>query len=175
MLKYFLGFLFMIALSGFYWYEAAAPVLTEPVSAGTNPQNATYEIAGASVTLTDGKSMVENSPTSETITAYFGNEAKGDLDGDGDEDRAFIVIQNGGGSGTFVYVVAALQEERGYSGTNGILLGDRVAPQTTEIRDGLILVNYADRKPDEPIIAQPSIGVTLRARVENRRLVQQAD
>lgn len=78
MLKYLVGLLLIIALSGFYWHEAAAPILTEPVSARTDPANATYEIAGASVTLTDGKSIVEDSPTSETITAYFATRTGGE-------------------------------------------------------------------------------------------------
>jgi len=134
-----------------------------------DPKNATYEIEEKQVTLTDGTSIVQDA-TSKTITAYFGNEAKGDLDGDGDEDIAFILIQNGGGSGTFVYAVAALNTGKGYIGTNGILLGDRIAPQTTGIQDGMILVNYADRLPDEPMAARPSVGVTLRAKVVDGRL-----
>jgi hypothetical protein len=170
MLRFIFGILILIIAGvGFYLYSAPPAGGSEPVA--NDPKNATYEIQEKDVTLTDGNSIVEDSPSSKTITAYFGNEAKGDLDADGDEDVAFILIQNGGGSGTFVYVVAALREGEGYRGTNGILLGDRVAPQATEIKDGKVVVNYADRKPDEPMAVQPSVGITLRAKIEGGRLV----
>lgn len=170
MLRFIFGLLVLIILGvGFYLYSAPPAGGHQPSAA--DPKNATYEIQERQVTLADGNSIVEDAPGSRTITAYFGNEAKGDLDADGDLDAAFILIQNGGGSGTFVYVVAALKEGEGYRGTNGILLGDRIAPQTTEIRDGKVIVNYADRRPDEPMATQPSVGVTLRAWVEGGRLV----
>ncbi|MBL8158052.1 hypothetical protein JNK62_00750 [bacterium] len=170
MLRFIFGLLILIIIGvGFYLYSAPPAGGHEPLA--STPKNATYEIQEKQVTLTDGNSIVEDTPTSKTITAYFGNEAKGDLDGDGDEDSAFILIQNGGGSGTFVYVVAALKDGEGYRGTNGILLGDRVAPQSTEIQDGKVIVNYADRKPDEPMAVQPSVGITLRAKIEGGRLV----
>lgn len=170
MLKFIFGLLVLIIVGvGFYLYSA--PTVGGQQPSATDPKNATYEIQEKDVTLKDGNSIVEDSPESRTITAYFGNEAKGDLDGDGDEDSAFILIQNGGGSGTFVYVVAALKDGDGYRGTNGILLGDRIAPQTTEIKDGEVIVNYADRKADEPMSAQPSVGVSLKVKVENGRLV----
>lgn len=169
MLKYSIPLVIIIALlGGAYFYSKNTDI---PVRPAIDLKNATYEIQEKSVTLTNGSSIVEDTPTSKTITAYFGNEAKGDLDGDGDEDVAFIMIQNGGGSGTFVYGIAALNTGDGYVGTNGILLGDRVAPQTTEIRDGVAIFNYADRKPDEPMVTQPSVGVTVRARIEDGRLV----
>lgn len=170
MLRFIFGLLVLIILGvGFYLYSAPPTGGAQP--SANDHKDATYEIQGKPVTLSGGNSIVEDGPTSKTITAYFGNEARGDLDADGDEDIAFILIQNGGGSGTFVYVTVALKDGEGYRGTNGILLGDRVAPQTTEIKDGTVIVNYADRRPDEPMAAQPSVGVTLRARVQEGRLV----
>jgi len=44
---------------------------------------------------------------------YFGNEATGDLNGDGQADKAFLVTQDPGGSGTFYYVIAALKTAAG--------------------------------------------------------------
>jgi len=51
-------------------------------------------------------------------------------------------------------------------------IGDRIALQTTNIKDGEICVNYADRKVDEPRTAAPSVGVTKYLKVENDRLVE---
>jgi hypothetical protein len=115
----------------------------------------------------DAVFTIDGAPT--TITSegvgYFGNEAVGDLDGDGRSDTAFLVTHDGGGSGTFYYVIVALADGGGYAGTNAVLLGDRIAPQTTEIRDATLIVNYADRKPTESMTAAPSVGVSKYLKV----------
>jgi heat shock protein HslJ len=85
-----------------------------------------------------------------------------DLDRDGREDIVFLLTQEAGGTGTFYYVVAALTTERSYRGSQGLLLGDRIAPQTTESgRDGIVIVNYADRAPGEPFTAEPMVNKSV--------------
>lgn len=135
-------------------------------------RSAVYEIDGISTTLTDGYAVREVTPDSATkvTTRVFGNEAYGDLNGDGADDVAFILTQDTGGSGTFFYVAAALHTDIGFYGTNALLLGDRIAPQSTEIHDGIITVNYAVRKEGEPMTAQPSVGITRTFRIINDRL-----
>jgi hypothetical protein len=103
---------------------------------------------------------------------YFGNQAKGDLNGDGEDDIAFLITQNNGGSGTFFYVVAALKDGNDYRITNSVLLGDRISPQTTEIQDGMVIVNYADRMPNETMTDQPSLGVSQYLRVVDGTLIK---
>jgi hypothetical protein len=154
------------------WQKNLMPANTEPVAASY--RDATYEIEGKSITLTNGISEIEAAPgsASKIITRYFGNEAAHDLNGDGTEDIAFLLTQNGGGSGTFYYAVAALKTADGYRGTNAILLGDRIAPQTTEFRDGEIIVNYADRAPGEPMSARPSVGISEYFTIADSRLVE---
>jgi hypothetical protein len=109
---------------------------------------------------------------SKITTRYFGNEATGDLNGDGLEDMGFLVTQSGGGSGTFYYAVAILQRKTGNEGTNAVLLGDRIAPQSTELRNGELIVNFADRRPGEAMTTPPSVGVSRRLKVENATLVE---
>lgn len=95
-------------------------------------------------------------------TQYFGNEVNADLNNDGREDAVFLVTQQPGGSGTFYYVVAALNTERGYVGSEGLLIGDRIAPQTTELKaNNVIVVNYADRAAGEPFTAEPTVGKSI--------------
>lgn len=137
-------------------------------SEATSPKDATYNIDDRSVTLIDGVSVVPADPgSSSTVTTrYFGNEVTYDFDGDGRMDTVFILTQNTGGSGTFYYVVASLNMARGYIGSNGFLLGDRIAPQTTEMSQNpsvpdVIVVNYADRKVGEPFTIQPSVGKSV--------------
>jgi hypothetical protein len=136
-----------------------------------NPKDATYTIGGEKVTLVNGICEIEAAPgsASKITTRYFGNEAVGDVNKDGKADITFLLTQETGGSGTFYYIVADL---RGNQGTNAILLGDRIAPQTTEIRDGEIIVNYADRKPGEPMTTKPSVGVSRYFTVINGILTE---
>ena len=138
-------------------------------------ENVSFTIDNISVTLADGTSVVSDGPgsASSTTTLYFGNEATGDLNADGTDDAAFLVTQSGGGSGTFYYVVAALKNTDGtYSGTNAILLGDRIAPQSTEIKSGKITVNYAERKPTDPMTTAPSVGVSRYFEIKSGTLVE---
>jgi len=137
---------------------------------GIDPKNATYNIDGKEITLVEGISEIEIAPdlSSKIITKYFGNEVRHDLDDDGREDVVFLLTQETGGSGVFFYIVAALNTPYGYLGSHAFFLGDRIAPQTTHMDEGLtsrgtnrqnvIVVNYAVRLPDEPFTARPSIG-----------------
>ncbi|MES2213865.1 MAG: META domain-containing protein [Patescibacteria group bacterium] len=96
-------------------------------------------------------------------TQYFGNEAREDLDADGDEDVVFLITYDGRGSGTFYYLVGALKNDTGYVGTQVALIGDRIAPQTTEKGPNKsVIVNYADRAPGEPFTTSPSHGKSIR-------------
>ena len=121
-------------------------------------------IEGQRIKLADGLAEAETSPgsASRIVTRYFGNELKTDLNDDGREDVVFLLTQQRGGSGTFFYAVAALNTEAGYRGSDGYLLGDRIAPQTpvvsrTPRHKNVVVVSYGDRRPDEPMTAQPSV------------------
>ncbi|MBI5004236.1 hypothetical protein HZC00_04035 [Candidatus Kaiserbacteria bacterium] len=132
-----------------------------------DPRNTVVRVNGEMLRFVDGVSEVEVAPgsASKIITKYFGNETHGDLNGDGKEDIAYLITQDGGGSGTFFYVVAVLTLHDSYYVSNAFLIGDRIAPQTTEIVSGELRVNYAERKPGEPMTAQPSVGVTMHLKV----------
>lgn len=136
-----------------------------PQSQVHNYKDISYSIDGKSVQLQDGYAETEAAPgsASKIVTRYFGNELKTDLNGDGREDVVFLLTQSGGGSGTFYYAVAALATENGYVGSDGYLLGDRIAPQTINVSPNpkhkqVIVVNYADRAIGEPMTARPSVG-----------------
>jgi len=131
-------------------------------------KNATYTIDGRAIMLANGVSEIETVPgsASKTITRYFGNVAYADLNSDGREDAVFLLTQETGGSGTFFYAVAAIDTGNGYAGSQGFLLGDRIAPQTTELsrnpsHKNVIVVNYAVRAPGEPMTARPSVGKSV--------------
>ena len=144
---------------------------------GATPKDAEYIIEGRRVKLENGLAETEAAPgsASKVTTRYFGNEVSYDLNKDGREDKVFLLTQETGGSGTFFYVVAALNTESGYVGSQALFLGDRIAPQTTEIsrnpnHDRVIVVNYADRNPGEPMTTQPSLGKSIWLKLDPESL-----
>ena len=70
--------------------------------------------------------------------------------------------------GSLFYAVLAINDSGNYKTTNTILLGDRISPQTVEIHDGLAVYNYAERKADEPMTTQPSIGKSLFVKYDTK-------
>ncbi len=103
--------------------------------------------------------------------SYFGNDLKTDLNSDDREDVVFLVTEQGGGSGTFYYAVAALNTEKGYIGSDGYFLGDRIAPQNINLSQNsrhkdVVVVNYADRKTGEPMTSQPSVGKSVYLKLD---------
>lgn len=135
----------------------------------TDPFNATFIIEGTRICLLNGRFEREAAPGSamKIKTFVFGKPAYGDIDGDGDEDAAMVIVHDPGGSGTFFYVAAALKVDGAYHGTNGVLLGDRISPQDIKIRNGVVVANYADRRPEESMAITPSIGKSKYLTINN--------
>lgn len=160
----------LIFTGAWFWWGSASTAPAHLV----DYKDATYMIEGKDVTLINGRAEAAQFPegASQTVTQYADNNASGDLNGDGTPDIAFLLTQQGGGSGTFYYVVVAVKTPQGYQGTNAILLGDRIAPQTTEIHNGELVVNYAVRKEGEPMTASPSVGVSKYLKIKGMTLVE---
>lgn len=149
MFKYIVALLLIIAAGAGAFYLFNAHIYDQKQGGVEDYKRITVGIESELITL------------GEEGTQFFGNEAKGDINEDGIVDLGFIFTRNTGGSGTFYYAVAALQNAAGrYIGTNAVYLGDRIAPQSSEIRNTIFVVNYADRAKDEPFSTPPSIGVS---------------
>lgn len=157
-------------IAGCYYLErsrgAYPTVIPQPPAANTtslDPLNATYRIDGVAVTLVNGRSEQPAAPHSaETMkTQIFGVPVLGEINGTTTDVAAVILTQDGGGSGTFYYVAVALgSASTGTIGTNAVFLGDRIAPDTIQITNGIVTVNYADRKVTDPMSTPPSVGVS---------------
>lgn len=168
----------IIGWFSFVYFYVYVPQVEAPASAPRAPRvdvvtttpvlksykDATYRIEGVETTLVDGVSETSAAPGSaETITTtYFGNEAKTDLNADGNEDVVFLLTRSTGGTGVFYYLVAALKADNGYVGSGAYFIGDRIAPQTTTVENGVIVVNYADRKEGATFADIPTEGKTLK-------------
>lgn len=128
-------------------------------AAPSDPLNTTYLIEGKPIHLRDGRAEAPAAPGSaaRVRTVVLGAPVYGDLTGDGEADAALILVQDSGGSGTFYYVAAALRMGVSYRGTNTARLGDRVAIHDLRIRNGVVIVDYADRRTSEPMSAEPTV------------------
>ncbi|MFA5942492.1 MAG: hypothetical protein WC798_02355 [Candidatus Paceibacterota bacterium] len=149
-------------------------ITKRPQSIVPDYENATYVIEGQPIQLVNGRAETPTAPGSATkvVTTTFGPAAIGDLNGDGHADAAILLTQDAGGSGTFFYVGAVLNPVDSRSVENAYLLGDRIAPQNIEIREGVIIANYAERAPGSPMTARPSVGVSKYLKLEGSRLVE---
>ena len=169
-MKIILAVIILVILIGLgYWAYLAYPRAKAPVTVTLDPMNATYMIEGQEVILANGQEEKEMIPGSaiKTITVALEQVAKSDLNNDGFDDAALILMQNSGGSGTFFYVVVALGSENGkVVGTNGVFFGDRIAPKNISILNKEILVSYLDRAESESMTVQPSIEASKWFAVE---------
>lgn len=139
-----------------------------------DPINATYVIEDQEIRLIDGRFEAEAAPGSATKirTHVFGKPALGDLNGDVDQDAALILVHDPGGSGTFYYVAAAVNVNGRYRGTRSVLIGDRITVRELAVRNGVIVVNYVDRRPEEPMATSPSVNKSKRLILKDDELME---
>ena len=70
------------------------------------------------------------------------------------------------------YIAAALDAGGDFRGTNAVLIGDRIAPKTIGVRNGMVVINYADRRPEEPLSASPSVDRSKYFILKNDKLTE---
>jgi hypothetical protein len=128
-----------------------APSLTSETLA-----NAEYVLPdGSTVQLTDG---VYQEKPDETASTFITNvsllddlTAYGDLNGDGVEDAAVIIVDAPGGSGVFTYLAAVVDEDGSPANVDTVDLGDRTDITTVAVEDGAIRVDVVAHGPDDPM------------------------
>jgi heat shock protein HslJ len=127
-----------------------------------------YEIEGEQIALRHGVSTSTMRDSSALLTTtYFGNAVEYDANADATPEAVFLVSQERGGSGVFYYAIVAKRTETGWQGTDALFLGDRISPQSTHVsEDGTISINFAERALGAPYTDAPSVGNTVRVRVD---------
>lgn len=156
----------LVVLLGLIAIKVQAPEnvkKTSETTVASSPLNATYLIDGTPITLINGKAESEIAPGSaeKNVVSIFGEPSYGDINGDGGKDAVVILVNTKGGSGAFYYAAIAVDVGGTYKGTDTILLGDRIAPQTTLVEGRNAIVNYVVRLPGEPFTTRPSVGKSL--------------
>lgn len=75
----------------------------------------------------------------------------GDLNQDSLDDAVVLLAENSGGSGTFIYLAAVLNNNGDLLNTSTISLGDRVRVESIQVVDGKILVSLLAHAPEDPL------------------------
>lgn len=118
----------------------------------------TFIFDDINISLENGKAetnLSENGTLSQTTT-LSDKIAYGDLNRDNKEDAAALFVQEGAGTGIFMYVAAYVSGTVRYNGSNAIYIGDRLIPQSIFIDNEVIKVVYLDRKEGEPFTTTPT-------------------
>lgn len=156
-----------IGSAGYSWCDAKQKCIhegNESCTIGTSsPLDAPYTVGNSAVTLVQGVAVYDSVPGSASKNVYraFGEPVYGDLNGDGVNDAVFFLTEDSGGSGTFFYIVEAVNRDGVYQGTNALFLGDRIAPQTITFEHGNVVANYAVRNDGESFFTLPSLGKSM--------------
>jgi heat shock protein HslJ len=141
--------------AGILEFAPASEISTSADVAEVDLANAVYAgICDEPVTLTDGgyagEPFVAGGTSRPTATLPSDVTAVGDLNGDGMADGVAVLVENSGGSGSFVYLAAVLAEKDGLATGVTLLLGDRVRVESVAIVNGQIEVvagTFADSDP----------------------------
>lgn len=115
-------------------------------------KNAEYPAQNGTVLakLVDGK-YETGSGTNYLSVSMLEQVAFGDLNSDGSQDAAIILVENYGGTGRFEYLVPVFNNSGSALPSSGLFLGDRVAINSMEIADGRIRLEMLVHGPNDPI------------------------
>ncbi len=138
-----------------------------------DPSNATFTFDEGLITLKNGVNQTPIVPNSATVieTTLTNTIEYGDINNDKKNDAVMFIIQDGGGSGVFTYIAGFVSGPLNYKGTNAVLIGDRLKPESISIKDEVITVTYWQRLPDQPFSVEPSLKTSQYFIYKNGRLI----
>lgn len=143
---------------------------TEPAVSAAQAANATYpseNTASGSLTLANG-----HYEDSDLVNADLdGLAAIGDVDGDGVEDRAVLLVTSTGGSGVFRELYVLRRQGGALVVSAPALLGDRVEVNDLRIERGEIVTDLVVQGADDPLCC-PTQAVTYRFRLVGNALTE---
>ena len=130
--------------------------------------------AQGKIKLSDGiyREQIVPGSGSELVIKLSDKIALGDLNGDGLEDAAVILVSDPGGSGTFYDLAAVINSGGKAKNVASVFLGDRVKIEGLSVRSGKIVVKMLSHRSTDPICC-PSLEVDENYGLQGDELVQQ--
>ena len=127
------------------------------------------------IQFTNGEGqIVFGEGATERVSAGIVNDtvAFGDLDGDGIADAAVVVFTSGGGSGTFIHLVAVLDRDGAPAQAAWAFLGDRVPVENLTIASGQIVAQMVVHRLSDGLCC-PTLGITRTFSLRDDQLIPQ--
>ncbi len=106
-----------------------------------------------------------------TATLMSDKTAFGDLNGDGSPDAVVPAVEQLGGSGSFYYLVAFLNDNGQPKEIATQLLGDRVVVNSIVIENGKVIVDMLDHGPSDGM-ARATMPITKYFVLQNNSLIE---
>ena len=130
--------------------------------------------AKGKIKLNDGiyKEKIVPDSATELVIKLSDKMALGDLNGDGAEDAAVILISNPGGSGTFYDLAAVINGKGKPIWAASVSLGDRVKVEDVSVRPGKIVVKMVTHQRTDPRCC-PSLRVEQQYSLQGDALIEQ--
>ncbi len=125
------------------------------------------------IQFTDGEGHIAfGERATERVSAGLVNDtvAFGDLNGDGIADAAVVVFISGGGSGTFIHLVAVLDRDGQPAQAAVAYLGDRVPVRSLAVAGGNVVAETVVHRPSDGLCC-PSLEITRAFTLQGNRLV----
>jgi hypothetical protein len=141
--------------------------------------NATYRgVLNEPVSLTggryEGQPFVEGGASRPTVSLMTAPVAYGDLNGDGQNDAAVLLVSDSGGSGTFIYLAVVESRDGAPFNAATTLLGDRGQVRSLTIDGGRLVVNLLSHAADDPACC-PTLETTRAFRLMGEQLADDLD
>jgi putative hemolysin len=140
-------------------------------------KNAEYQSefpASKKAKLTDGK-YEETGPSGgasdRVLITLAPVNAFGDLNGDGVDDAAVVLVSNTGGSGVFEHLAAVINQNGTPRHVASEFLGDRVKIEAISIEAGVITVDMVTQGPQDPLCC-PTQKVKQSYKLQGDKLVK---
>jgi len=129
--------------------------------------------AKGKIKLSDGiyKEKIAADSATKVVIKLSDKMAFGDLNGDGVEDAAVILVSDPGGSGTFYDLAAVINSEGKAKYAASVFLGDRVQVEEVDIRSGHLVVKIVIHDRTDPRCC-PSLRVEQEYVLQGDELVR---
>lgn len=144
--------------------------LPEIIIASSSVDDVTFKTSSGDIDFVSGVSVPVNGVRTEA--RFFGKPIPADINHDGFSDYVLWFSYLNNNSETLYFIAGAINTADGYVGTNAVLLGTDIAPQTLGVQNGIIVANYAQRKEGESVTVSPSVGASRYFRIENGSLIE---